>query len=245
MPRKIIPREPVRRFTTDWFNPRYHQRKFPHHGTLMQQPEGKALVRQALQGLHPNPAGSAVEIGPGRAPLLAELPFREKTFVDVNPEVLKGIKTGKKVRADIRSFTLKNTTELTIINEVLTHIPPSERIKVVEALAEKSQAILIVDRLTFSHQTMREFIEYEINRSRRIELPHKPIPEQIRIEAELTQAEENWKQHAAHERVKRVDFERLEASLERKGFEVCWEIHHTIQPDEKREVYAILTAKRK
>jgi len=101
---------------------------------------------------------SAVEFGPGDAPIGHRLGFRQVTFVDTSTEVLKQTKKlldenkwDKKndLRyevADIRKFSRQRERNgVAIANEVFTHLRPHERMPTLERLAGSFDRIFLID----------------------------------------------------------------------------------------------------
>ena len=75
----------------------------------------------------------------------------------------KGL-TGKKasiVVGDVRALPFKPSAkfDLVVLNEVLTHVRPQERTKVIEQIAKKANSILILDRPQISLKELRKIRE--------------------------------------------------------------------------------------
>jgi len=111
------------------------------------------LMHEKINELVPEPAKTtALEIGPGTNPLLSEFPFRERIFMDISMAIARNLKTGRGAQVivgDIRKIPFAKRKEnfgVTVINEVLTHIKPSERARTVAEIAGVSDALLIIDR---------------------------------------------------------------------------------------------------
>ncbi len=126
-----------------WLDP---ERMFAHgypddvSSALRESPDLRAAVRAEIAALAPR---SALEVGPGDAPLLGEVPAR--CFLDVAPFFLRP-HAGRAVRADAAALPFADTAfELALAGDVLAHLGPEKRLAVVGELARVAPAVLLVN----------------------------------------------------------------------------------------------------
>ena len=144
------------------------------------------MLAQALRNLvHDARNSTALEIGPGTAPLIPQLPFKHMTFVEQSTALAKGLpytaiaapefgttswlkshiftgmperKNVRIVAADLRRLPFNENAhfDVGVMNEVLTHIPPSERLNALKKMAELSDHLLIIDRERVPFQQLKD-----------------------------------------------------------------------------------------
>ncbi|MBI5635595.1 hypothetical protein HY993_01380 [Candidatus Micrarchaeota archaeon] len=167
---KKLPHEELER---RWFEKTLYQDMtvFP---TMSDHPAFHHFIVSKIRELVPNASEeTGVEIGPGHNPVLPALPFKKMLFVDLSKPLAGNLQNtmipirrdapdrgfdyvpfsklaqGRSIAVvgDIRRLPLsvEKKAGLIVVNNVLTHIKPGERNKVVAGLAEKTRALLIVD----------------------------------------------------------------------------------------------------
>lgn len=122
--------------------------------TFSQNSNARVALAKMAQSLIKEPENArALEIGPGNAPILNSVKCMEKIFLDSSHAIANTLKTGKKgdsqfVVGHMRElpFNQKTFFDTIIASEVLTHIIPSERLAVVNELAQRANSLLIVER---------------------------------------------------------------------------------------------------
>lgn len=142
-----------------WFNGKKLYRKGQPFRTLMEKMGYNEiqLVHNKIKALVPEPKKrTALEIGPGVMPVLQEFPFKERVFMDISLKLARNLKQtigGQVLVGDIRKIPLtagKENFGVVVVNEVLTHILPSERTKAIAEIARISDSLLIIDRKQIS-----------------------------------------------------------------------------------------------
>ncbi|MEK6971117.1 MAG: class I SAM-dependent methyltransferase [archaeon] len=123
--------------------------------------ENMDILTKEIRTLVPFPSrATALEIGPGSAPVIAHLPFRESYYLERSPAIAHQLakeSIGKKKNAktiahfivgDVQRlpFSKQARFDLVVMNEVLTHIPPGKRAKVLAHMASRANALLLVER---------------------------------------------------------------------------------------------------
>lgn len=160
----------------NWYSNRIYEHDQPF-GTLVRSSPRQIifLLSQKMSALIPHPErATALEIGPGKIPILNVLPFRKMYFMErsealanyVNNQSIQWVPDATTQRAytlpvlpSVREkmtvlrgdlnhlpFSSKAQVDLVVLNEVLTHISPSKRSEVVRELALRSKGMIIVDR---------------------------------------------------------------------------------------------------
>ncbi len=149
-------------------------------------PTKVSFIASEIRGLVPNPQkATALEIGPGEIPVSALVPFRRLYFMDRSPAIVKGLaKTklpvpdtppgqsrvgynevgfrklvGKRARlvvGDIQNLPFGNVFDIVVMNEVLTHLRPRERLKALRVIADHAKSILLIERPQRPLRQMRE-----------------------------------------------------------------------------------------
>ena len=151
-----------------------YRERMPFH-TFAEVSETQRMLAQKLRSLVPNPEETAaLEIGPGKIPLIPQLPFKKLVFVEQSPALAKNLPfteiadnawgvdfwwkrpffEGSKrsnvqvIAGDARRLSFRRGTSFSVgvLNEVLTHIRSSERLAVVKRLQSMCTSLLIVDR---------------------------------------------------------------------------------------------------
>ncbi len=191
---------------------------------------------------------AALEIGPGQEPLISKLDFKKIVFLDLSKAIADKLKASIRqseiIVGDIRKLppTITKTKErfgTIVINEVLTHLIPSERIKAIQNMLNLTDSILIIDR---KQQSLGEIISASRKKGLKIlrnftgknsiktTLSRKKIHESSNINA----------RKARQIQLMQVNFKFIKSFFERNG----WEI--TIKDIESNKiVYTVFTAKRK
>lgn len=144
-----------------WFNPmqHYETRGQTYHTFATKAPHE---IQKAIRSIVEKPEKVfAVEFGPGTDPLIDKFPFERRLFVDSSNRILamlkhsmtakrEAVQSSEMMQEDIRQVRrIKNRAGkfgLAIANEVLTHIPPKQRINVITGLADNSERIVLTDR---------------------------------------------------------------------------------------------------
>ncbi len=116
------------------------------------------FVKSQLKQMCPIPTGiDVLEVGPAYKALAPSLPFKSFTYIEADEgassRLLMGVAKRQSwpgkvelIYGDIRKTKLQKHFGLSIMCEVFTHIPPRERLAVLDKLAEHSQSLFIVDR---------------------------------------------------------------------------------------------------
>jgi SAM-dependent methyltransferase len=118
------------------------------------------ILKKEIQKLVPNSSrATALEIGPGLAPVLSYFPFRETYYLEQSPaiarQLLKQNLSQKKTKSishfmvgDIQRLPFSKSTrfDLVVMNEVLTHVPPGKRVQVLKKIASCASHLLLVER---------------------------------------------------------------------------------------------------
>lgn len=175
--------------TRSWYNRTHyvHGQPFPTFLKGRQGPnlENVAFLAKRVRELVGDPSRcTALEIGPGDMPFLPILPFKKMVFLDQSHEILKKLPTTRllypndyfpknatlekkvdektrRVVGDIRRLPFNARFDVIIVNEVLTHIRPRERLEVVRALTEHTDAFVILDRGQLSLKTIQDGFQHE------------------------------------------------------------------------------------
>jgi len=144
-----------------WFRHRefYDSSGQPYHTFAFRAPQE---ISKAIDSVAEAPEKIfAVEFGPGRNTFIDRRPFKKRLFVDYSEQMLEtlpfsltgngaALESAEKIHSDIRNVGKLGKRfgrfGLSVANEVLTHIPPEQRMFVVDSLAEKSDRIVITDR---------------------------------------------------------------------------------------------------
>ncbi len=144
-----------------WFryNEFYDRSGQPYHTFAFKAPNE---ISKAIDSVAETPEKIfAVEFGPGRNTFIDRRPFKRRLFVDYSELMLASLEfsltgnrtvleSSEKIHLDIRNVRKIGKRfgrfGLSVANEVLTHIPPEQRMSVVDSLAEKSDRIVLTDR---------------------------------------------------------------------------------------------------
>ena len=148
----------VNRFPRHWFRPE----KTPfieRQGFSTLSKMEPALIRSHLDAMVPFPDKmSVLEVGPGISPATAGFPFRHITYLEptadnetraVMSSVLRfsAAKKAELVMQKLQAVDFGDAHyDLAVMSEILTHVPPKERLKCVSKVAMHSGKLLIVDR---------------------------------------------------------------------------------------------------
>ncbi|MBI4209979.1 MAG: class I SAM-dependent methyltransferase [Candidatus Diapherotrites archaeon] len=124
--------------------------------------QNRELLAARIKALVPEPGNAvALEIGPGTSPLIHNLPFRERIFLDQSPKIVQGLRaahpTAEVLHGDIRnppSFHAGKIS-LAVAAEVFGHVEPHRRIGTLRKIARMADAILIVDYRKVSPEEFR------------------------------------------------------------------------------------------
>lgn len=124
-------------------------------------PNSLNLLKKEICTLIKKPSRStALEIGPGLAPILSYFPFREAYYLEQSPAIAKQLlkeHVGKKKNTKTTShfivgdvqrlpFSKQTRFDLVVMNEILTHVPPAKRAKVLKHVISYANALLLVER---------------------------------------------------------------------------------------------------
>lgn len=124
-------------------------------------PKSLNLLQKEIRKLIQNPShATALEIGPGLAPVLSYFPFREAYYLEQSPaiakQLLKENLTKKKntktishfIVGDVQRLPFSKQTrfDLVVMNEILTHVQPAKRVKVLKHVISYSNSLLLVER---------------------------------------------------------------------------------------------------
>ncbi|MFH1225280.1 MAG: hypothetical protein V1676_05760 [Candidatus Diapherotrites archaeon] len=200
-----------------------------------------------IRALVPHPENRiGVEIGPGDAPVLSGIPFKRTVYVDGSPAIAAQLKKYGDVRqsagviaGDIRNLpiTKRQRAGIIAVNEVFAHLWPRERLPALKEIAERADALLIIDRPAISFRRFREKLAEEGRAALEL-LKGKRVPE---AELELHKFKINMPLADARLAYARlVDFREIRDYLKNDGWEVWAE-----EDKEGSQRYVILTAKRK
>lgn len=226
-----------------WFNGQYYLFGQPF-STFARHERNREMLTARLKALVGKPSQStALEVGPGDAPLLESLPFAERYYLDASPRLARDLKRmarasqgSKIIAADLRQLPFAEDAEfdVAVLNEVLTHLRPAERIPAVTALARHTRRLLIVDR----HTTTEAAIRAEARRlAARMETASKQKGGTIKIDhsAFLDIPQDKIDEEMA----RRVGFVEIQDALEGQGYRV-----HCQQRVHRGTGYTVLTARR-
>lgn len=186
-----------------WFG---HTKNFYKKGqpflTLMRKANfmQKAMIEKKIHDIVPDcTKRTALEIGPGMEPLIPSFGFKKTVFLDLSEAVAKKLKkklpNSKVLTGDLRKlpYEITKTKErfgTIVINEVLTHLSPLERIKAIQNIANLTDSIMIIDR---TQQSLAEIISnsrrnglnilrnFEGKKSRKATLSRKRIKKESNI----------------------------------------------------------------
>src|SRR5215468_3960128 len=126
-----------------WLDPeRMFLRGYPDgvSSALRELPDLRAAVRAEIRALAPR---SALEVGPGDAPLIGDVPVR--CFLDVVRHFLAP-HAGCAVRADAAALPFADSAfELALAGDVLAHLSPEKRLAVIVELARVAPTVLLVN----------------------------------------------------------------------------------------------------
>lgn len=204
-------------------------------------------ISRKIRALVPHPENKVgVEIGPGDVPVLSGIPFKRTVYVDGSPAIAAWLKkygnVGKSagvIAGDIRNppITKKKRVGIIAVNEVFAHLWPRERLPALKEIAERADALLIIDSPAISFRRFREKLAEEGRTALEL-LKGKKVPEaelephKFKINMPLADA------RLAYARL--VDFREIRDYLKNSGWEVGTE-----EDREGGHRYVILTAKRK
>jgi Methyltransferase domain len=128
---------------TRWLDPaRMFSRGYPEGVTsaLRELPELRAMVREEIRVLAPR---SALEVGPGDAPLIGEL--AACCYLDVARHFLLP-HAGQAVCADAAALPFGDTAfELALAGDVLAHLSPERRLAAIGELARVARVVVLVN----------------------------------------------------------------------------------------------------
>lgn len=148
-----------RKHATAWYNGSHYKTNQPFatfltcHGEMIQQNLNRILEK--IQTLVPLiEESTALEIGPGLAPVITYLPFQESYLVEQSNGIVETLSKRNKrknihfVVGDISHLppSIPTPVDIIVMNEVLTHVRPKQRINIVKKLAAMSQSLVIVER---------------------------------------------------------------------------------------------------
>lgn len=124
-------------------------------------PNSLNLLKKEIRKLIKQPAhATALEIGPGLAPVLSYFPFREAYYLEQSPAIANQLAKQNLVKkkntktishfivGDVQRLPFSKQTrfDLVVMNEILTHVQPAKRVKVLKHVISYSNALLLVER---------------------------------------------------------------------------------------------------
>jgi hypothetical protein len=124
----------------NWFDPRnLYEGGYPRG--IISGFSGFEKVRKALLSMIDEIAPkTALEIGPGDAPVLGAVPRR--FYMDIALPFLKDL-DGFRIQADLRNLPLRGHFDLVVLSDVITHIPPRERKRCLLEILGLGERVLI------------------------------------------------------------------------------------------------------
>jgi SAM-dependent methyltransferase len=136
-----------------WFSV-HHYKTGQHFFTLIDEPVLLHQVKALLKELVPRRTGkSALEIGPGEDPFLEMEGFDSVVYLDKSLAVARNLKKHVSTRAhvavgDIQAlpFSKNQSFGVVVVNEVLTHIRPENRLAIIKNLSALTDRLFIIDR---------------------------------------------------------------------------------------------------
>jgi len=218
-----------------WFNGERFREMQPFQ-TFARTRKGSGALRVRLKKLVGNPAEhSALEIGPGDAPLIHSLGFRHATFLEASPALARQLEEklqrGRGVFSvlvgDVREHEPQESYGVIVLLELLTHLRPSERLQVVRKLAGATDRLMIVDRPRGSVDELAKKILRELKHQN----PEDP-------EQEIPATPQNARRLAEEKLLEQVDFDPIREHLRSEGFTITKTRH------EHGATYFVLTASR-
>ncbi|MDO8624667.1 MAG: class I SAM-dependent methyltransferase [Candidatus Diapherotrites archaeon] len=134
-------------------------------------------------------------------------------------------------------FSNKKPFDLIVVNEVLTHIRPIQRMRIISSLADRTKALVILDR---THIPIAEMLSRFKEAARVNRRWADIVPKQAAKWREIADAQERLTTHdARQEQQRRIRFDLLARTLARKGWMV-----ETIPLEDHNESYILLKARK-
>ena len=167
MKRAALPKS-FRKYYGRWFDTLYYDRGIQPFTTFLRNNANKQVAIDLLKNFLAKPEEAiALEIGPGSDPLITLLPFKEHHFIEHSEKLARSIrsKQGHLVEiVDIRKhlFRIRRNLGVVVVNEVFSHIKPSERVEVLKKLAEVTQTLFIIDRMLVPLDEIKRRIELRV-----------------------------------------------------------------------------------
>lgn len=154
---KPRPRVRPRSMGIEWYDGTHYRRGQPFETFLNSShaPTDERRMHVVTSLIHQlvNPTkSSALEIGPGKKPVLSGIGFAKTVFLEQSPVILRRLLRQKENRAahgivgDVRALPFHGKFGIVVMNEVLTHIQPIRRLEVIEQLSKRADSLLIIDR---------------------------------------------------------------------------------------------------
>ena len=173
-PEKRTLPEHTRKHYKEWFTGGHYHHRQPFQTFAFKRSTREYLVK-VMRALVPNPrTTTALEIGPGQAPVIQALPFRKFYALEQSPALANELH--RTVRGELThsrflfpnyigsdyakkwhiftgsvehiQFKPEERFGLVVANEVFTHVLPKNRINALEKITDMADSILIVDRPT-------------------------------------------------------------------------------------------------
>lgn len=181
IPKKMHPRAKAnresRRLGKKWYGVAHYRERQPFEtflkreiapGIIRRDPRAFETLQERIGELVPRPEKAmALEIGPGDTPVITDIPFHRRIFLELSNVLAKNVQRLPKgtqgshhtIIGDTRKLPFSPDARFSVVvmNEVLTHIHPSERIKVLQRLMEISNGMIVVDspQLSISNLVQR------------------------------------------------------------------------------------------
>ncbi|MEK6820964.1 MAG: class I SAM-dependent methyltransferase [archaeon] len=201
------------RFGAAWYRGDHYREKQPYltlAAHAREHNEFREVIDSALTYAAPNSRKTSVlEIGPGDAPIAENISFRERIYIDQAQGLLNEIKTRREkyetarervtgikrvrprvyVQGKLEQLPIRSRVGTIIMNEVLTHIKPNERLRVIQRLVPQTDGFVIVDRPQLPIEKLREIhraiagrgtFEHELRKLQATYVRFKPIIAYIR-----------------------------------------------------------------
>lgn len=197
---------------------------------------GSRAIRKHLRKLVGNPAEhTALEVGPGDAPLIHALDFHHATFLEASPALASALERTLQnsrtrhsiVVGDARTHEPQERYGVIVLPELLTHLRESERLRVVRKFAGATDRLMIVDRPRGSVEELAKKILRELKHQN----PEDP-------EQEIPATPQNARRLAEEKLLEQVDFDPIREHLQSEGFTITKTRH------EHGATYFVLTASR-
>ncbi|OIO26654.1 hypothetical protein AUJ14_01390 [Candidatus Micrarchaeota archaeon CG1_02_55_22] len=222
----------------DWFTGAHYQHGQPFRTLAGDHIVGQLLSRRVEALVGNPPKARALEVGPGEAPLLERTAIGGKYYLERSYAVarkLRGSTPGAAVLlGDIREIPVsrKPHFDVAVAAEVFTHVLPERRLDALKSIADRTKALLVIDRPTMSDHAIGEELRFHMMMLA-LERGSQNVAREILFKEIPADTMER-------ERLERVDFEPLAQRLRERGFSV------EIEPIMHRHfTYHVMTARRR